>query len=84
MRPGTTQCENEAYRCLFLLNRERFDGLYTRDTRRYEVVQIICGENGAHGAPRIGGGGVASLLLRSDPERNSNAISTVRNAVLCK
>jgi hypothetical protein len=49
------QYEQGAYRCLFLLYRKRFNRLYARDTRRYEVVQVIRRKNGAHNAQTIGG-----------------------------
>lgn len=45
-----------SYTTVFWLCWKCLYGFDTRDAGRYEVVQVICRENGAHGARKWGGG----------------------------
>jgi hypothetical protein len=49
--------ETATHIVIFWLRRECLYGLYARDTRRYEVVQVVCGEDGAHRVLGAGWGG---------------------------
>ena len=62
MRPPMTQCDNRTHRVICLLYWKRLYRLYTRDSRRNKVVEVVCRKNGAHVAPYSSGGGATGAI----------------------
>lgn len=48
MHAHTTARHGCTYRIVLLLRGKSLYGFYARDTRRYEVIQVVGGKNGAH------------------------------------